>query len=291
MNVADRSVGPPGTTVVSVTPVRPLADVVDLHRYPIDRPGSAAIVSVVASCAAQLRSQGVCSLPGFMTDSAIRATVAVGDRLADQAWHADQHHNVYFDDPDAADPPIGLDHVKRRKVRSSQWAIAYDQLPLDLPIRRLYESDHMTDFVSSILGLDRLHRSADPLDALEISLYHHDDELGWHFDNSEFSVTLMLRTPHGGGAFEYHPSLRTHDDECFDAVADALDGRDSQPLQLPTAPGTLALFRGRHALHRVTPVVGDVARMNTVLSYGATPDMCLTEATQKLFYGRRVVAA
>jgi hypothetical protein len=46
------------------------------------------------------------------------------------------------------------------------------------------------------------------------------------------------------------------------------------------------VFRGQHALHRVTPVSGTRPRINSVLTYGEHPGMKLNELTQKLFYGR-----
>jgi hypothetical protein len=46
------------------------------------------------------------------------------------------------------------------------------------------------------------------------------------------------------------------------------------------------VFRGQHALHRVTPVSGPRPRINSMLTYGEHPGMKLTELTQKLFYGR-----
>jgi hypothetical protein len=46
------------------------------------------------------------------------------------------------------------------------------------------------------------------------------------------------------------------------------------------------IFRGQHALHRVTPVSGPRPRINSVLTYGEHPGMKLSELTQKLFYGR-----
>jgi hypothetical protein len=48
-----------------------------------------------------------------------------------------------------------------------------------------------------------LYRSADPLDALEIAIFGDGDELGWHFDNSEFSVTVMYQQAEAGGHFDY----------------------------------------------------------------------------------------
>ncbi|NOX28900.1 MAG: 2OG-Fe(II) oxygenase [Actinobacteria bacterium] len=266
-----------------------LGSVVHLEDYPIHALGSRRGRLLVADCKRQLTEHGVCSLPAFLTGAAIKATTEAGDRLANQAWHANQTHNVYFTSPDTS----GTDDLqpgdpRTFQVRSSQHAIAYDLLPEDLPIRRLYESDEMTRFVAAVLGFDQIYRSIDPLDALEISLYGDGDELGWHFDNSEFSVTLMLREPAKGGHFEFHRTIRSESSECYNDVNAAISGSGARPQRLVTAPGTLALFRGRYALHRVTPVVGSVTRMNTVLTYGTESDMCLSELTQRLFYGRRV---
>ncbi len=51
-------------------------------------------------------------------------------------------------------------------------------------------------------------------------------------------------------------------------------------------PGALVLFRGRRALHRVTPVEGVRPRIIAVLSYDPEPGKRLTPHTQRLFYGR-----
>jgi alkylated DNA repair dioxygenase AlkB len=42
----------------------------------------------------------------------------------------------------------------------------------------------MTAFIAAALGEDRLYRSADRLDALQIIAFEPGDELGWHFDRS-----------------------------------------------------------------------------------------------------------
>jgi hypothetical protein len=48
---------------------------------------------------------------------------------------------------------------------SAKKAIAYDQIPADAAIRRLYESDDLTAFIAAVLGKRVLYRGADPLDA------------------------------------------------------------------------------------------------------------------------------
>jgi hypothetical protein len=131
-----------------------------------------------------------------------------------------------------------------------------------------------------------LYRSADPLDALEIAIFEDGDELGWHFDNSEFSVTVMYAEAEAGGHFDYRPWLRDEHDENYPAVQQVLLGHADGVVRLVSGPGTLAVFRGQHALHRVTPVSGPRPRVNSVLTYGERPGMKLNRLTQELFYGR-----
>ena len=257
--------------------------VVDLRRYPIGEPASPAYLALVRACRDQLRDQGVAQLAGFLTPAAVSEMLAQASRLAAQAWASDQTHTVYFQPPDDS---AGPDHPRALLQHSAKKAIAYDLIPAGAPIRRLYESGDLTAFIAAILGKDALYRSADPLDALEIAIFEDGDELGWHFDNSEFSVTVMYAESEAGGHFDYYPRLRDEHDENYPAVQQVLHGRPDGVVRLVTGPGTLAVFRGQHALHRVTPVSGPRPRVNSVLTYGERPGMKLNRLTQELFYGR-----
>jgi len=258
-------------------------DVVDLDRYPLGDQASAAWRQLVQACQEQLQGQGVAALPGFLTADAVSDMLALAERLAAQAWPSDQTHTVYFEPPDDG---AGPDHPRALLQHSAKKAIAFDQIPASAPIRRLYESDDLTRFIAAVLGKPVLYRSADPLDALEIAIFDDGDELGWHFDNSEFSVTVMYQQSDAGGHFDYCPWLRTGQDQNYPGVQRILKGAADGVARLPSSPGTLAVFRGQHALHRVTAVSGPRPRINSVLTYGEHPDMKLTELTQKLFYGR-----
>ena len=259
------------------------ADVVDLRRYPINEPDGQAYRDLVRDCRDQLRDRGVAQLPGFLTPAAISEMLALAGHLAGAAWASDQSHTVYFEPPDDS---AGPGHPRALLQHSAKKAIACDQIPAAAPIRRLYASDDLTGFIAAVLGKPVLYRSADPLDALEIAIFGHGDELGWHFDNSEFSVTVMYQQAETGGHFDYYPGLRTEDDENYPGVREVLQGAVNGVVTLPSSPGTLAVFRGQHALHRVTRVTGPRPRINSVLTYGEHPAMKLTELTQKLFYGR-----
>ncbi|WP_424326451.1 HalD/BesD family halogenase [Gordonia sp. (in: high G+C Gram-positive bacteria)] len=164
--------------------------------------------------------------------------------------------------------------------------MAYDRIPESTPIRRLYAADEVKDFIAAVLGKPRLYRSDDPLDAVMIAVFREGDELGWHFDRSEFSVTVMYLDAEEGGHFDYYPGLRSDDDSNYAGVQQVLDGDSAGVIRLPSSPGTLAIFHGRHAMHRVTPTSGSTPRINSVLTYGEDSGMRLNELTADLFYGR-----
>jgi hypothetical protein len=238
--------------------------VVDTGRYPIGDPASAAYAALVLHCRGQLRAAGVAELPGFLTPAAVSEMIALTGTLAAGAWASDQGHTVYFE---PFDDSSGQDHPRALRQHSAKKAIAFDQ-------------------IAAVLGKRELYRSADPLDALEIAIFEAGDELGWHFDNSEFSVTVMYAPAEAGGHFDYYPALRDEHDQNYPGVRRVLAGDPAGVRRLAGLPGTLAVFRGQHALHRVTPVRGARPRINSVLTYGERPGMKLTELTQQLFYGR-----
>jgi alkylated DNA repair dioxygenase AlkB len=229
------------------------ADVVDLQRYPIHALGSERGQALVAACRAELAESGVCNLEGFVTQGAVDAMVQLAGELSDRAWGSDRGHTIYFEPIDQSVP---AEHPRAHQVRSAKHGIAYDYIPAEAPLRRLYESDDLTAFIAAVLEKPVLYRSADPLDALQVTTFEPGEELGWHFDRSEFSMTVMYQQADEGGDFEFVPGLRTDDDENYEGVQDVLHGDRTSIKVLPSAPGTLAFFRGEHALHQVTPIQG-----------------------------------
>jgi hypothetical protein len=269
---------------LSATVAQPAyADVVDLDSYPLHDPGSKRGRALIARCRQELTETGVCNLPGFIRPEAVARMVEIAGELAGKAWQSGQEHTVYFEPVNETVEP---GDPRRRTVRSAKHGIAYDYIPASAPLRRLYETDDMTTFIAAALGKDGLYRSADPLDALQITAFEPGDELGWHFDRSEFSMTVMYQPADSGGEFVYVPRLRSDDSPNYDEVAAVLAGNQTRVRPMHNSPGTLAFFHGHNALHRVTPVTGSRPRVNSVLTYGEVPDMRLNDLTSKLFYGR-----
>lgn len=236
------------------------------------------------NCRATLDRVGALVLPGFFTPAAVEAVRAESvDRFGD-AFFADSTHNVYLTDPD---PSLPTDHPFNRQVLSTKGCIAHDQIDEGSPLRALYESDEFRTFLCRTLGIDQIYPYADALSGINVHFADAGRELGWHFDNSSFAVTMLIQAPDGGGSFDYVPAVRDADagEMNYDSVGAVLDG-EIEPINLSFEPGDLVLFRGRNALHRVTPTIGDTTRMLVVFAYNTEPDIGLSDSAKQTFYGR-----
>jgi hypothetical protein len=263
--------------------VASIADLVDLDRYPVHEPDSSETRALVESCREELRSDGAVKLDGFLRPDAVELLAAQANEASQLGYPNDERHNCYFDDE--IDESLPDDNPRRILVRSAQKAVAMDLLPPEFGARRLYDSEEVTRFVADALEKDVLYPSADPLDGCNMTVYEEGDELGWHFDQSEFSVTLMIQRAERGGDFEYAPMVRTPDDQRYDAVRAVLLGERDHVKLLASEPGTLAFFRGRYSLHCVPPVEGSTPRMNSVLTYAVEPGHTLSAMAQRMYYG------
>jgi hypothetical protein len=190
---------------------------------------------------------------------------------------------VYLDWPDQSAP---LGHPRRWLGYAAVAAIAYDLFPPASPLRALYEWDPLLRFLEEVLDRGVLHRYADPLGALNVASMGDGDALQWHFDQTDFVVSLALRKSVVGGEFEVAPRIRTPDDEHYDDVREVLDGERDRLVVLPMIPGTLLLFEGRHSLHRVSPIEGDTTRLVALLGYDTEPGTRSSELLQTVRYGR-----
>ena len=128
---------------------------------------------------------------------------------------------------------------------------------------------------------------ADDLSSINLHYAQQGQELGWHFDESSFAVTLLIQAPESGGTFEYIENMRDADagEMNYQGVEKVLDNVLTVKKLIAQA-GTLTLFRGRNAIHRVTPTEGDTTRILTVLAYNSKPNVALSESARMTFYGR-----
>ena len=255
-----------------------LHDIVDLNRFPI------ADADFRATCKRDFDETGVFVMPGFVRAPAIEAIRDEGLTHKDKVFKSTQQHNVYLTPEDGAYPK---DHARNRLVTSSKGCITDDLMPETSALRVLYNDPVFRGFLCDVLGEAALHAYADPLSSINLHFAERGEELGWHFDNSSFAITLMVQAPEAGGQFEYVSAVRDADagEMGFDRVDAILDGKT--PVEtLKAQAGTLVFFRGRNSIHRVAPNAGERTRILAVLAYNAEPGIALSEAARMTFYGR-----
>lgn len=221
-----------------------LADIVDLERYPLDEPASPEWHGAVAAARQAMRRDGCCVLRGFVPGQRRKA---IRRECAFVAGHAYP----------AADGGA---------------FVTQDNIPGAFLIRRLYDSSFFRSFLAACLGRSVVYPLGDSRAGLVIRVQPPGTEHPWHFDSSEFTVSLVAQEPEGGGVFEYCPGLSSATEEDLAAVIAVRDGNGgSRVRRLPLRAGDLQLFRGRNSLHRVTQVYGETPRYLVTFSYRDQP--------------------
>jgi hypothetical protein len=258
---------------------------IDLARYPLDRLDSEAGQALIESCRTQLAQTGCCNLSDFIRPDALKRMVAEAQGLDPVAYRQDGRRNAYFTKDD---PQLSPDDPRRRFWHYRMHQVAGDVIPAEHGMRILFEWDGLTEFFRRILDFEALYRMADPFQNLNVISLHDGHHQPWHYDQGEFAVTLLLQASTGGGYFEFVPQARTETDENLDRIAAIMDGTDPGILRPTRDAGTLTIFRGMYALHRVTQVSGPKPRITAVLSYDTTPDRFSTDAENSHIYGPRV---
>jgi hypothetical protein len=256
--------------------------ILDLTRFPLDRPETPEWIALVACCRQDIADHGMFNLDGLMLP-AVAATVAqsLASKFATEAFVHARMHNIYFR---KSIPELPDDHPALRQFETSNSTLCADQLGQSA-LMQLYEWPPFAAFLAAAMDKENLHTMGDPLARVNVMSYQKDQALNWHFDRSEFTTTLLLQAPDQGGAFEYRSDLRSADDPNYTGVARLLRGED-QTQKITLSPGTLNVFAGKNTAHRVTPVQGETARVIAVFSYYETPNVMFSDEDRIGFYGR-----
>jgi len=258
-------------------------DILDLETYPLHDLGGPAGRALVAACRRDLDRDGMFNLAGFIRPEALAACVReVGPVLDAAAYEHRQTHNIYFK---TAVEGLEPGHPALARAETSNRKICADQIPGSVLVR-IYEWPPMAAFLAAVMDKPVLHVMADPLARVNVMTYRDGEALNWHFDRSEFTTTLLLQAPSGGGDFQYRSGLRSDEDPNYDGVARLLAGRDPAVKTVPLAAGTLNVFKGKNTAHRVSAVRGDANRIIAVFSYYERAGVRFSEEDQKRFYGR-----
>ena len=257
-------------------------DILDLDRYPLHQPDSAAWRDMVATAKADLAAHGLFNLVGLMTPAALASVLDhVRPRMATESFHHRRWHNIYFKDSVAGLAP---DDPALTKVETANHTLCHDQMR-GTALDRLYLWPEFATFLAAVMDQPQLYVMDDPLAGLNVLEYRDGEALNWHFDRSIFTTTLLLQEASEGGDFEYARDLRSETDPNHAGIADLLAGRIT-PTTLQQAAGTLNVFLGVNTAHRVSPVSGPQSRIVAVLSHYDRPGVAFSDSERMGFFGR-----
>ena len=257
-------------------------DFLDRITYPLDQPESITWTELVNKCKKSLNATGACILKNFVHQSTLERMVLETERIVDKSHFCKDNHNVFFEEDDTSLP---ADHPLRIKEDTSLNSIPYDLMNPTDALHQLYNWHPLIKFLSAVLG-HTLYRMADPMAALTLNVMNEHQNHGWHYDESQVTITLLIQKPEFGGVFEYVPNLRKFDTDDYSKLGSILNGSDEGVVPLNVEPGDLLIFAGFYSLHRVTPVVGKTNRYVGTLCYKDKPNVLNSPEVQQLFYGR-----
>ncbi len=245
---------------------------VDIDRFPLEKPDSTTGQDFLACCRTKLEENSICVLEGFVKPEALAGMVKETSALIPQGYYYDRPRTSYEGNdyvsrawPD--DHPRTIEHTNRYRQLLNY------QIPNDSLVRSVFHWPALTVFVRRVLGFDTLFTSACPHLALTLQITHEGDSNGWHFDSNNGNITLLIQQPDSGGVFEYVPGLREDNDEHYDDVRDVFEAPEKHARRTDIRPGTLVLFNGKYALHRVSSVgPTDRPRIIAIFSYDKRTD-------------------
>ena len=255
-----------------------LANVIDMEQYPLMND------DFRIDCKRTLDENGALVMRNFVKPAAIASIKSDGEVNRHLAYYTVNSHNIYLKPSDSQYP---ADHPRNREVSSSKGCITTDQIPEGSVLHTLYNATEFREFLCAVLDEAELHEYGDALSSINLHYASEGQELGWHFDNSSFAITMMIQNPESGGVFEYVNDVRDADsgEMNYEYSGKILDG-DVPTKILAMDAGTLVLFRGRNSMHRVTPVKGNRTRMLVVFAYNTEPGISLSESARMTFFGR-----
>jgi len=256
-----------------------LKDIIDFKTHPIDD-----LNFYVKSCRSQLKKKSILVLNSFLTEKSLFNLQREGQSLHNKAFYCSQSHNVLLSEKN-----IQLDdkHPCNTEVVSDKGCVPHDLIPENSSLRIIYNSTLFKNFIQSLLSVEKVYSYSDTLSSINYNYYEKNQQLGWHFDNASFAISLMIQSPLSGGSFQYVVNARNVEKNTLNIqLIDSVLKNKYPVKELRIEEGALVLFYGSNYLHRVTPTNSNKYRMLVTLNYNLQNNIELSENARLTFFGR-----
>ena len=229
-----------------------------------------------------LEKNGILIFKSFISNSGLNLLQKEASDLKESAFRSSSEYNVYISEYDNA---FSADSPRNRIMSTSKKCIPNDLIPNQSILQKIYDSPLVRSFFLDLLDKDELHPYEDPLSSININYYDKGDALGWHFDNSDYTITLLVKNCIKGGVYEFFNDMRyKNDKEDYDLVEKILD-KKVKGTRVNSIEGDLMIFKGNKSIHQVT-AVEEGERILVTFNYNEESGVSLSEQSRKTFFGR-----
>ena len=168
--------------------------IVDYNKHPIND------LNYIQKCNSLIKKNSLLVLENFLLDKSLNNILNEAKQLEDKAFYCEQQHTILLskqsDSLDKNDPLNWL-------MTSDKGCVPHDLISHRSDLNTLYNSDIFKSFIKKVLNLDKIFSYTDNLSSINLNYYQKGQQLGWHFDNASFAITLMIQSSTQGGEFEY----------------------------------------------------------------------------------------
>jgi hypothetical protein len=238
----------------------------------------------VKRCRSELQKNSILILNNFLAEEPLVNLQREAQVLHDKAFYCSQNHNVLLTKKNTQ---LGDKHPCNIEVVSDKGCVPHDLIPENSSLRIIYNSALFKNFIQSLLSIEEVYPYADTLSSINYNYYEKNQQLGWHFDNASFAITLMIQSSASGGNFQYVVDARNIEKKTLNTrLIDSVLQNKHPAKELQIEEGTLVLFYGSNYLHRVTPVTSKKHRVLVTLNYNLQKNIELSENARLTFFGR-----
>ena len=136
-----------------------LSSIIDNVKHPLESK------TYRLKCKETLDKEGVLVLKGLIHLNIIQKILKEAENQKHLAYFCVNNHNVYLE---PSDNSYSSNHPRNRNIVSSKGCITDNQVPIDSPLRILYNSDEFKSFLCSVLGEKSLYKYDDDLSSINI---------------------------------------------------------------------------------------------------------------------------
>ena len=255
-----------------------ISEIVNLNQHPINDK------DYVNECNLSIKKNSLLILENFLSKNSFDFILKEAKILENKAFYCNQKHTILLN---KKVEDLNVNDPLNKLMTSDKGCVPHDLISKKSDLNILYNSINFKNFIKKVLNLKNIFPYVDKLSSINLNYYQKGQQLGWHFDNASFAITLMIQSSKIGGEFEYITEGRDSNSDYIDKeiISKIIEG-NLKPKKLDVNDGTLVLFYGRNYLHRVTPVESITPRILITLNYNEENNVSLSENARLTFFGR-----